>query len=535
MLPKNNLDRRNFLKLLAKGGGAAAFGHLSLLNESLAASENLSGYKALVCVFLRGGNDSFNMIIPSKHKDYAIYKKSRGELAVNNKDLGLESIDEKINNGSLGKGANNPYNVDGTASKAYTKGYYDLSNIGINLGVNGVMPELAQLITNRKASIIANIGNLVTPVTRSEILKDSADLPLFLFAHNHQQRALQTGQGNNLNDVGWAGKIADNWADSNDNTSLGLNFSYSGNNRMLIGKSTAPLVLRAGDIPIFSGMAQDTNELMNARRSLFRSLSDGYSNNHPLKSLYSNFIQNTITRTDILSAAWNKNDTNFESLNNPYGEQLFNNPSAKDLGFKSGLLQGSLLKNLESIAKMIDVGAKEAKASGKAKRQIFYVNLDRFDNHNNQADTHPRLLRELSIGLWSFQKALETLQHEKEVTTFTMSDFGRTLTPNTGHGTDHAWGGNQIVMGGAGDGSIGSFNGGRLIGDFPDLTLGGINDTNNRGRIIPTIAQDQLNATICNWFGVDKPSIASIFPNAMNFGDNQGDISSAFLDNFFVS
>lgn len=550
MINKKNLDRREFMKLLAKGSAAGALGslgQLALMNEAVAATPEFGDYKALVCVFFLGGNDSFNMLVPSVASEHANYKSIRGELAVENRDLGLASIASNLHTGSLGKGAANPYNVNSTHKSAYTKGVYDLSSKGINLGVNGVMPEFAQLITENKASVIANAGNLVSPVTKTQIKNGTANLPLFLFAHDHQQRALQTGQGDNLNDIGWAGKIADSWAGINNNSPFGLNISYSANNRMLIGNQTSPLVLNTGSPLYYNGMAKAKNTVEDDRRALFRALSGMaaetststlnlaktvFTDSNPFKRLYSNMYNRSMKSFDALYTAWNQNPVSY-GTKGPYGEELFETVSTADLGFTSPM-HGNFIKQLESVATMIDLGAKDAFATGNYKRQIFFVTMGGFDNHSNQAETHPRLLREISLGLWKFQKAMEELGHEKKVTTFSMSDFGRSMSSN-GDGTDHAWGAHHFVMGGAGDKTTGNLNGGNMIGKLPNLSLDGPDDYSDNGRIIPTLSQDQVNASICEWFGVEESLISSIFPNVSNFETTPGDIKSAFLNDLFVS
>ncbi len=197
MNTKTNRNRREFMRLLARGSAAGVLGsvgQMTLMNEALAAAPDFSGegYKAMVCIFFKGGNDSFNMFIPTTSSAHSIYHNIRTDLAVKNIDLGLASA---FVNGNLGKGVANPYHVNGTQESAYTKGLYNLSAKGLDLGVNAVMPEMAQLITDNKLSIVANVGNLVKTVTRAEIKSKTADLPLFLFAHDHQQREMQTGSG----------------------------------------------------------------------------------------------------------------------------------------------------------------------------------------------------------------------------------------------------------------------------------------------------------------------------------------------------
>ena len=534
-MKNNNRSRRDFLKLLASGSAAGALGsvgQLTMMNQAVAASSGFSDYKALVCVYMYGGNDSFNMLIPSD-ATHADYQAIRAALAVQKNDLGLSSFSSSLSDGTLGTGSANPYNVDLTQEKAYTKGFYDLSAKGINLGVNGVMPEFAQLITENKLSIIANSGNLVAPTSRSQIQNKSANLPLFLFAHNHQQRELQTGQANKLNDIGWAGKIADAWQGINNDFGLGLNISYSGSDRMLIGNQTSPMVLNSGGVPQFREMQNNTgSSYREVRRTLFKDLIETGKSSNPFQQLEAGLLGRAMNNFDLLSNAWGDTDISYTKTG-PYGEDLFDIPTTEMTGFQDKLNKNFIAK-MKSIAKMIELGATDAFNTGSYNRQIFFVGLGSFDTHAAQATNHPILLRELSLGLWKFQKAMEELGHADKVTTFSMSDFGRTLTINSGLGTDHAWGSHHFVMGGAGSKASGTFNGGQLLGTLPELIPNGVDDIGDKGRMIPTIAQDQINATVCNWFGVDQSLISSIFPNLSNFETVSGNANSAYLNSLFV-
>lgn len=539
-------QRRDFLKTLMAGGAAGALGslgQLALMREASAAAPVFGDYKAMVCVFMYGGNDSVNMLIPTgsdAQTGYSAYRSSRGELSIADNSMMLAP-------GTLGKGAANPYFSNGLSGEAYLKGYYPLSESnGFELGVNGVMPELAALIRNQRASVVANIGNLIQPVSKTEIQNDTAHLPLFLFAHNHQQRALQTGQADNLDDIGWAGKIADHWTGINNGSLLGLNISYAGNDRMLIGNSTSPLVASAGEPPEVYDMQKGAYESHTDRRALFRALagipnqsSTGYVNfdvsrTHPNTDPFERLFASASTQSqnvfDLLSGAWKDHELRYSSMDS-YGDELFSVPTAADLGF-SDSLKGSFIKQMESVAKMIDMGVKDTFNSGRYNRQIFMVSLGSFDTHSDQVSQHPRLLRELSLGLSKFQTAMEELGHAKKVTTFTMSDFGRTLG-NNGDGTDHAWGAHHLVMGGDGTASSGALKGGQILGRLPDLRLGGHDDYSDKGRIIPSLSQDQLNATLCRWFGVDNDLTQVLFPNLRNFETVSGDVDSAYLDALF--
>ena len=545
----SKFNRRDALKAMLAAsttGALGTLGQLSLMTNAAAATPAFGDYKALVCVFLYGGNDSFNMLLPTDPSSHATYSGIRGNLAVSNTDLDLATVSStasNLNAGTLAGDSGNPYNINQQEETAYLKGLYGLKDVlGAELGVNGVMPELAQLITDKRASVIANLGNLVHPIERDQIINKTAELPLFLFAHNHQQRALQTGQGNNLNDIGWAGRIADSWQGVNGDSPLGLNISYFGGDRMLIGNETSPLVINPNSPPKQIDMRNNpswNNHL--DRRALFKALA-GESNSSdrvsfdfentagtmdPLKNLYNQSLLKSLSVFDSLNEAWDGNTVEY-ATKDPYGNKLFTVPDANQLGFNSEI-SGSLIRQLEAVAKMIELGAGASQSLGSGySRQVFMVRLGGFDTHGDQVTKHPKLLREISLALWNFQKALEEKGHADKAMTFTMSDFGRTMS-NNGDGTDHAWGAHHIVMGGNGSNAVGTFKGGQLIGDLPDLSIDGSDDYSDKGRIIPGLAQDQLNATLCSWFGIEESAMSNIFPNIGNF-KKDSTIRSAYLD-----
>ncbi len=548
----SSMTRRDFMKLMASSSVAGSVGSLSFMQQAQGAAPAFSDYKAMVCISLSGGNDSFNMIIPSgstANKDYAAYAKARGDLSVANSAIDLSTIANgaDLNSANLSTGVGNPYNVDQNEETAYLKGLYDLNNKGIDLNVNGVMPELAQLITDNKVSVLKNIGTLVNPVTRTAIKDKRAQLPLFLFAHDHQRRQLQTGQAGTLGSLGWAGQIADQFSGINGGSALGLNISYSGSPRLFIGNNSRSLSLKAGKPPRYSQMKVSGGNSDQDRRSFFRALAgkegssssgkvafdstNTFSSSDPFKQLYGSMINRSVDTFDLLATLFESTPVTYTKTGS-YGENLFDVPSAADLGFSQDI-SGKLVSQLETVAKMIEYGAKNSFGSGSYNRQIFYVSLGGFDTHASQAASHPKLLRELSLGLWKFQTAMEELGHANKVTTFTFSDFSRTLAPNN-TGTDHAWGGYSLVMGGDGKLDSGNFAGGQAVGTSPDLTIDGVDDASNRGRIIPTLAQEQLYATLCHWFGVAEADISRIFPNLANFETVPGNVSSAYLNELFT-
>jgi uncharacterized protein (DUF1501 family) len=245
------------------------------------------------------------------------------------------------------------------------------------------------------------------------------------------------------------------------------------------------------------------------------------------KNLYNRLLLKSISTFEHLNSRWQATQLDL-ATHDSYGQELFSIPTDDQLGFSKNIT-GSLISQLESVTKMIHMGATGILGSG-YNRQIFLVQLGGFDTHASQADNHPLLLRELSLGLWKFQQAMEELGYAQQVTTFTMSDFGRTLTRNE-DGTDHAWASNQLVMGGIGDHSAGSLDGGKLFGTLPDLQLGSADDYGEKGRYIPTIAQDQINAAVARWFGVDDSLMRRLFPNLANF-QSGSNYDSAFTKLF---
>ena len=327
------------------------------------------------------------------------------------------------------------------------------------------------------------------------------------------------------------------------NSSLGLNISYAGNDRMLIGQSTSPLVLKAGALPEIYHLraGEDAGNSFDDRRAFFKALSgiEGstprvdfdaartITTTDPYKALYNRKQLTSLATFEQLNQSWNSVDINY-STPGPYGEALFEIPTAQQLGFTTAV-RGRLISQLEAVAKMVHLGASGSFGEN-YNRQIFFVELSGFDTHADQASQHPLLLRELSLGLWKFQKAMEELGYADKVTSFTMSDFGRTLSQN-GDGTDHAWGSHQLVMGGDGNGSNGQLDGGKLIGELPVMQLGGIDDYSEKGRMIPQLSQDQVNASLIQWFGADQNLVRNLFPNLSNFQTN-GNIESAYLQIF---
>ncbi len=508
------MKRRHFLKNVL---GAGTMGMLGLPSKPLlAAAPAFSDYKALVCILLDGGNDAWNTFVPkgtSGNSGYDKYKEGRGDLAISNSEVTLPS--------TLSSGSGNPYYKEGDDIKAYKKGFYAINGIN-EIGVNSLMPELGWLLRDGKASLVGNIGTLVEPLANVNEYKNATkSKPHFLFAHNHQKRELFTGKANDTNLTGWAGRLADQWSGLHGGNVMGLNVSFKGQVRMMVGSKTQPVLFRPGTAAIYNYLTQkDTDSHSESRVNAFKKLYALNENSDPYINVYNKMLQRSLDLNVLLNQYWKSDDQKKAfTAKGSYNEDLFSVPSESNTGLEEEL-GGDLIEQLEAVAQLIYMGSSADKMN--LNRQIFYVHFGGFDTHGNQDQDHPILLREVSLALHKFQKALEELNVDQKVATFTVSDFGRTIS-NNGDGTDHAWSSVNMVVSNAAE-----FNGGKYYGSLPDFTMGGDDDATNKGRFIPKISVDQMNATLCSWFGVPDVDMATLFPNLPNFKTG-ADISSAFL------
>ena len=487
------MKRRDFIK------GASRLSTLVTLSSvgvplSIFGDEKFGDYKALVIILLHGGNDSINMFLPigddakTGYKNYASIRTSlkadevdlRDKLTVNNGNLELLKEDK------------NPYYQNSSISQAYTKGFYS-TNIK-DIGVNALMPELAHLVNQNRVAIVANMGTLHEPTTKKDILDKKVKLPIYLFSHNTQRRLFATADALKQKKIGWAGHLADIWGDINNSVVYGLNIGIDGLDHSLYGKKTTPISISRGG-PSKYGM--DDNE-----KAIFNKLLN-LSNSNEFYRLYSSLRSKSFVFQEILNKDWSENSPKYSSTN-AYGDKLFSHLSTKTIGVSSSDSIGSrLFDKLKAVSRLAYIGKNKG-----LKREIFFVKMGGYDTHGNQAKQHARLLRELSGALGDFQKSLDELNLSKNVVTFNISDFGRSIG-NNGDGTDHAWGGHYFVMGD-------SVKAG-LYGELPDLTLGGDDDISRKGRLIPKISVTQYYSTILKWFGVDDKTLDILFPELSNF------------------
>ncbi|MCH9813265.1 MAG: DUF1501 domain-containing protein [Epsilonproteobacteria bacterium] len=535
------MKRRDFLKNIALTAGtisplAKVTGGLGLLSTSTFANTSFGDYKAIVLISLDGGNDAMNMFPPT-NTTYSDYQQTRGDLAVSLTNLYEDShyqVDDD-NHFTGAEGANQPYykvepgkeSLESNAILMYTKGSYHTTTTENNittqtgLGINALMPEFASLYQKGVLSIVSNVGTLVEPTTKAQIEDGSAQLPVFLFAHNHQKLAVASTQAETLAKTGWAGRLADHW---NLNGAVGLNISYAGPERTLIGESTSALAMSTTSPAAYKSInsGEKFEELLN-------NFDIHTTNTNHLNRVYNIRNRTTAQLSSILTQYW-ASAPNFSTSTkkNSYGKELFT--SYKDghkekLGMRShhGLIK-SFFEQLEATAKMIQI----SKEGLEHKRQIFYVRGTGYDSHSDQVERHSRNLRTVSLAISDFYKALESMGLEEDVLVISTSEFGRTLKSN-GDGTDHGWGGHSFMLSGNPQ-----FSGGKVFGHvMTDLSLNGVNAYTSRARIIPTTAIEQMLAPALKWFGVPEATMAHVLPNLQNFKTDESNIESAFLQGVF--
>jgi uncharacterized protein (DUF1501 family) len=503
------VDRRSLLKV---GGsltilGAAAPFAMQMAAVGSAAGQTAGGYKALVCIFLFGGNDAHNMVLATDNDSFGRYFTAR--------NTGTDPIAlMPVGTAPTPPGQVSP--ITGRSASAKTPeawgGVIPIvpktpnpvpagTNAGTRtFGLHPFMAPVQSLFNSGRLAVVANVGTLIQPITKAQYQAKSVAYPANLFSHNDQQSTWQAGAIEGAK-VGWGGRMADMLLSGNGSNTLFTAISTAGNAVFLSGSSVVQYQITTNTQPAVVINAANGSTLFGSSSGVAR---------------VREIIQDTTAASliaDDQATVVGRSISAAGAINSAYGQApatgvgappTFTNPI-------TGLTEtNSLATQLQAVAKMIASGA-----SLGLQRQVFFVSLGGWDTHDFENITQPNLLAKVAQGLSYFDSALSNVggvDLRSNVTTFTASDFNRTFTTN-GDGTDHAWGSHHLVMGGA-------VNGKNIYGQYPTLgvDLGAFKNPDMAGAaLVPTTSVDQYGATMGRWLGVSDANLATIFPNLQNF------------------
>ena len=448
--------RRDFLRTsaCALGGMAMAsslnsFGIVHALTPQAA-----TDYKALVCLFMNGGNDGNNMFVDLNQ--YTTYSNARSAAGLAIPQASLLPV-SPLSGGSFGFHPN--------------------------------MPEMQTLFNSGKLAMLCNNGPLVEPISKTTYQNGTGKKPLQLFSHSDQVGLFQTAIANTVSQTGWAGRLADRTPGLNGSATFPNNVSIAGVNLFLTGVDTRQLAVSdsntsLANVLVLNDAPGATASDITSRKASFNELRT-LDNNFKLVKAASDTRSSSIQTDLALSNV------------NPVLTTVFPNTS--------------ISRQLLQVARLIKAST-DPTAGINMKRQIFFVQIGGFDTHSSQIGGQTTLLAQISQAISAFYAATVELNLQDKVTLFTMSDFGRTFQPAGSGGqvgSDHAWGNHQLIVGGAVQGRT-------LYGTYPTLALGGPNDTdsgsNPRGRWIPTTSVEQYGGTLATWYGLSPVDLPAVFP-----------------------
>lgn len=412
-----------------------------------------SDYKALVCLFLNGGNDANNLIVPSDTSGYAAYAAARGNLALPRTDL-LPLTPKTTSDG-----------------RAFS--------------LHAAVPELHSLFNSGKAAFLANVGTLVYPTTRGQWQANSVPLPRQLFSHSDQQVQWQNSVPDRPSTTGWGGRLADLVNAFNSNNEISMSISLAGKNYFQVGKNVTQYAVGTGGAVSLAGSTATSGAdfvRFQAQKDLF-----AQSQTALFDTAFAGISRSAINDAELLTSVLSRSP----AVTTPFP----NTTAGNQLRMAARLIAAAPTLGL--------------------KRQVFFVQLGGWDTHAAQlinaaptTGTHAGFLAQVSQAINAFYTATTELGASEQVTLFSSSDFGRTYLSD-GDGSDHGWGNHQFIVGGAVKGT-------EIYGKMPVLTVGGPDDT-TQGRSIPTTSADEYAATIARWFGVSAADLPVVLPNIGRF------------------
>src|SRR6266571_6391571 len=485
------LSRRQFIRqaaCAAVGTAAmtAAIRDLRFMNAAVAQT-GISDYKALVCIFLAGGNDSNNLIIPTLQSEYTNYAAIRTSI------LAIPQA--------------NILNLDGV--------YTPVNNDGHTYGLHPCCPELRALFGQGKLAVLFNTGTLLYPMTKTQYQNLPSQRPPQLFSHADQVTQWQTSVPDQPALTGWGGRCADLLNAVQPGAPVSLSVTLAGANTFEVGNAVSQYSVSTGGAISLQGVS---GSRLTALTNIL-----GLSYPNLQAQAYAGVAEHAIHAGALLNSAITTTadpSSTVQFWSTPFPAASPFQVLTPTSGFR---FNSSLGPQLRMIARLIEAGHRAAGSPSNGfgmKRQIFFCQVGGYDLHSGQTDapaggsvlngSHSNLFAELSQCVNSFQAAMDQIatlhgdpDFSKRVTAFTASDFGRTFQGN-GQGSDHGWGNHHMIMGGA-------VHGKQTYGRFPTLTLSGT------GRWIPSTACDQYFATLATWFGVDAGNLSTVFPNLGRF------------------
>jgi uncharacterized protein (DUF1501 family) len=475
-------SRRKFLRDTACGLTAAAvvnsLDRLSFVNAMVQQQpEVASDYKALVCVFLSGGSDCNNMVVPID--DYTSYSNVRAASSL-----------------AIPQSALLPVNAAGRQMGLHPNLSPEVATAG------AAAPGLLGPWNQGKLAILFNYGSLLQPTTKAQYQSNvnGAFRPYQLFSHSDQVTQQMTSVCNRAGQTGWGGRVADNTGGLNGVTVLPMSVSVAGTNLFETGASSRQLAIGTGQLQTVLNLNWN-----------------GPTSANPFTSGSS--FQQLLGFDTGAALVKGASDTMNQAL---AADTLLNKP---DPTLTATFPATSLGNQLKQVAKLIKIGPVASPNGLGMHRQIFFCSLGGFDTHAietsatpdnpTQAGNQGNLLTQFSQAARAFYDEMAAQGNSNAVTLFTLSDFGRTFQPSGSGaatvGTDHAWGSHAFIMGGA-------VLGGNFYGTYPTLSTSGPDDDGGgRGRWIPTTAIDQYGATLAQWYGLPSNLLTTVFPNLNKF------------------